>query len=326
MRRSPELVLRSCVETGPKSITLGTRHLSLGRAPDNDLVIPDADVSRHHAIVWHSDDGIFLRDLGSANGTFVDGERMSDTIPLRHGSRIRLGTRVELEVSAPALVGGLPGLRRAVAVEDLSSQMRWPLHSDRFTIGPSPFADLRLEVPEAEAVVLLVYSDGEVWLGRDEDDARLEIGAVFSVGPATFRLIEVDMASLPTVQPEERYPYRLRVALHRAGGPWAEIAGIQGGARHEITAENRVVLLYLLARKFIEDRDAGVALEQRGWCADDDIVVGVWGKGALASGANRLKVLVHRVRKELKEDQFEPWCIEKKSGLIRARFAAVELL
>jgi pSer/pThr/pTyr-binding forkhead associated (FHA) protein len=62
----------------------------IGRALDNDIVIGDASVSRHHASIEYQDGGFVLRDLGSANGTWLDGQRVSQA-PLGTGGAFRLG-------------------------------------------------------------------------------------------------------------------------------------------------------------------------------------------------------------------------------------------
>ncbi len=66
----------------------------IGRGAEADLVVDDAGVSRRHAEV-HSEGGrVWLVDLGSTNGTFVDGERVA-TGQLADGSRITIGrTRI----------------------------------------------------------------------------------------------------------------------------------------------------------------------------------------------------------------------------------------
>ena len=50
--------------------------LRIGRAPENDVVLPDANVSRQHLVLWTTPRGAFLRDLGSQNGTFINGRRV----------------------------------------------------------------------------------------------------------------------------------------------------------------------------------------------------------------------------------------------------------
>lgn len=64
---------------------------TLGRAIDNDIVIADASVSRHHASIVPQDGGFALRDLASQNGTFVGGQRIDATRPLANGDDVRLG-------------------------------------------------------------------------------------------------------------------------------------------------------------------------------------------------------------------------------------------
>jgi pSer/pThr/pTyr-binding forkhead associated (FHA) protein len=63
----------------------------LGRAIDNDVVIADASVSRHHASIGPHNGGFALRDLGSQNGTFVGGQRVDGARPLANGDDVRLG-------------------------------------------------------------------------------------------------------------------------------------------------------------------------------------------------------------------------------------------
>jgi pSer/pThr/pTyr-binding forkhead associated (FHA) protein len=64
--------------------------LSIGRAPDNDIVLPLPSVSRHHARVERHREGYVLRDLKSENGTWLDQYRISEA-KLRHGDGLRIG-------------------------------------------------------------------------------------------------------------------------------------------------------------------------------------------------------------------------------------------
>jgi hypothetical protein len=63
-----------------------------GRARDNELVLRDAEVSRTH-VRFESRAGIvYVDDLGSSNGTFLNGQRVSESIEVREGDRIDVGT------------------------------------------------------------------------------------------------------------------------------------------------------------------------------------------------------------------------------------------
>ena len=86
---------------------------------------------------------------------------------------------------------------------------------------------------------------------------------------------------------------------------------------------NRGVLLFVLARKLARDREAGTVRGEEGWCATEDVLTGVWGRGQ--KSANHLNVLVHRLRGQLAEEGFDPWFVEKRRGGIRLRVRDVVL-
>lgn len=65
----------------------------LGRALDNDIVVSDASASRYHATIEAVNGGFRLRDLGSQNGTFIGGTRVTDA-PLGNGDSVRIGDAV----------------------------------------------------------------------------------------------------------------------------------------------------------------------------------------------------------------------------------------
>ena len=60
-----------------RTFTVGDRPLVIGRSPDVEVVISDSNVSRQHAEVWRTSEGVAIRDLQSTNGTFVNGHRVS---------------------------------------------------------------------------------------------------------------------------------------------------------------------------------------------------------------------------------------------------------
>ena len=65
----------------PSRMPLPAKALRIGRVPDNDLVLADLDVSRHHAELRKSPTGSYeIVDLGSHNGTFVNGQRVTSQV------------------------------------------------------------------------------------------------------------------------------------------------------------------------------------------------------------------------------------------------------
>ncbi len=83
---------------------LESAEIHIGRDAQNDIVITEADISRRHARLTRSENGYLLEDLGSTNGTFVNGQRLTAPYALRPGDEVRLGPKVVLvyeQVSDP---------------------------------------------------------------------------------------------------------------------------------------------------------------------------------------------------------------------------------
>jgi pSer/pThr/pTyr-binding forkhead associated (FHA) protein len=94
---------RIIVRTGPNpgTVTELTKEVSLiGRDVTNDVVVGDAEVSRQHARITRTPGGYVLEDLGSTNGTFVNGERLTTPRVLNPGDLIALGENVSLTFDA----------------------------------------------------------------------------------------------------------------------------------------------------------------------------------------------------------------------------------
>lgn len=102
---APRVILRGV--SGPyfgKVVVLKPRTV-IGRGTDCDLILDEPEMSRKHAQIENTDDGLFLRDLGSANGTFVNGVPVRDAV-LMPGDQIAFDTHRFL-VEAP----GMPARR-----------------------------------------------------------------------------------------------------------------------------------------------------------------------------------------------------------------------
>ncbi len=81
------------IESGPDAghtHRAGDAALRLGRSPDNDLILRDPATSGHHARVERRGEQFWIVDLGSTNGTLVNGEPIQEK-ELNHGDRISIG-------------------------------------------------------------------------------------------------------------------------------------------------------------------------------------------------------------------------------------------
>jgi hypothetical protein len=82
----------------PVQFDLGGALISIGRASDNDVILDDPLVSRHHCQLKLQHGAYGLADLGSRNGSFVNGQQVNE-VALGPGDRIRIGsTDIEFQV------------------------------------------------------------------------------------------------------------------------------------------------------------------------------------------------------------------------------------
>lgn len=99
-----KLVILSQGMTG-RSHELKVDKTTIGRVDDNTFPIPEASVSSHHCEVLLRGSEVVIRDLDSTNGTFVNGQKITESV-LKPGQTLRLGqVEMRLEVdgqSAPA--------------------------------------------------------------------------------------------------------------------------------------------------------------------------------------------------------------------------------
>jgi len=94
--QSYQLVVRAGPNPG-RAFDLSGEEITIGRDISNDIVISDAEVSRHHARLVSQAGGYVLEDTGSTNGTFVNGQRLMGPHMLRPGEAILLGENISLE-------------------------------------------------------------------------------------------------------------------------------------------------------------------------------------------------------------------------------------
>ena len=66
----------------------------LGRNPECTLVLDDDFASGRHARIYRKDDGWFVEDLGSTNGTYLGANKLSEPMPLEVGSTLRIGKTI----------------------------------------------------------------------------------------------------------------------------------------------------------------------------------------------------------------------------------------
>lgn len=84
-----ELVIESGPDAG-HTHRAADQAMRMGRSPDNDIILRDPATSGHHARLERRGDQFWVVDLGSTNGTFVNGESIQEK-QLNHGDRVTIG-------------------------------------------------------------------------------------------------------------------------------------------------------------------------------------------------------------------------------------------
>lgn len=92
-----------------RDLPIGTRGVVIGRGSDCDIVIDATKVSRHHARIYNDATGCWAEDLGSTNGTSVNGRRVDgEPAALSNGDRIRVGDAEMMVLRGESTTFGAP--------------------------------------------------------------------------------------------------------------------------------------------------------------------------------------------------------------------------
>jgi len=137
----PKVVLRGVSGSYFGKIVPVRGRLVIGRGGDCDLVLDEPEMSRRHAVIENSGDGIYLRDLGSANGTFVNGVQVRDAV-LHPDDQIAFDQNRFL-LEAPSLPTREEGAQLAVDPDDSTITQTMRAVPRPSVPAPAPVADER---------------------------------------------------------------------------------------------------------------------------------------------------------------------------------------
>jgi len=176
-----QLIMR----TGPTpgaAYTLEGDQLMIGRDSTNEIVINDAEVSRRHARLTFQGGKYVLEDLGSTNGTFVNGQRLAGPRVLKAGEVVSFGEQIVLVFEVVSIDPGATVMSpRAAAV---------PVASRSTLIPPPPPTEYAGSIPAgpvSEPVVTKGPNMTAILIGAGALVFLCLCGAFFWWVDATFR-------------------------------------------------------------------------------------------------------------------------------------------
>jgi hypothetical protein len=106
------------LKIGARTLKLPEGSLDVGRMADCWLILDDDLISRYHARFHVSPDSVAVEDLGSRNGTYVNGEQLEGKVTLHHADKVRIGreviTFVELDNPSEEAEGETDQLRKTI--------------------------------------------------------------------------------------------------------------------------------------------------------------------------------------------------------------------
>lgn len=106
---------------------------TVGREAGNDLTIEDSQISRHHARLSRQDNSYLVEDLGSTNGTFVNGRRVTGSVLLSNGDMLGFADTVVLAVQVITAASDATVVSRGVGATGVA-----PATAPSFAPPPPP--------------------------------------------------------------------------------------------------------------------------------------------------------------------------------------------
>ncbi len=253
----------------------------IGRSRACDLVLAERDISAEHAALAWSSDRWELQDLGSRNGTFID------------GTRLPAGTRASVASGAELRFGRLaPGF---VLVDTAAPQlMALRLDDSRVRIGEGGYLVLP-DMDDPQCCILLA-PDGTWLVEQRGASSPLADRAVLALADGQPWRVHLPAACPSTWNHDDAElvvaNLRLRFAVSR-DEEHVELRAIAGERELDLQARAHHYLLLVLARRRVADERAGLPDAAQGWIHHDELLA------MLRIDDGHLNLSIHRARSQL---------------------------
>ena len=159
-----QLIMRSGPTPGASFILEGDQ-LTIGRDATNEITINDAEISRRHARLTFQGGKYVLEDLGSTNGTFVNGQRLAGPRVLKAGEVVQFGEQIMLVFEVTTVDAGATMVSpRASAAVPSAPRPAAPVPPPAEYVGSVPASPAPIAVAPARKTNLTPFIIGGVVL------------------------------------------------------------------------------------------------------------------------------------------------------------------
>lgn len=286
---------------------LQARHL-VGRSPACALCISTQVVSGEHAVLSWTGEFWLLRDLGSRNGTYLNGRLAAPGAgyPLEAGNTIVFGTHDNswlLEDDSPPC---------AMAIPEGA-----PEHALEIRNG-------LLTLPSEEHPLVTIFSTGEGWLAEEDGGSkRLDDGDALRVAGVEYRILLPEVLPKTQAVGAEPTPDLLQSQLILRVSQDEEFVLLEvhcEGKSYDFENRSHHYLLVLLARARFVDRAAGHPAQDRGWLHREQILQ------MLQTTAEQLNLMIFRLRQQFAGKGFRNAAsiIERRQGTGQVRLGVAD--
>jgi len=186
--------------------------ITVGRDADCDIMIPNRQVSRRHARIFSSDDGVLLEDLASKNGTHLNGDLVEDPVLLRDGDVVQIALAQQFIYLSSDATLPLGDYDKVDIGSSLTGKLRLEKRSRQVWIGDQEVIP-PLSISQYRLLELLAEYEGRV-VSRQEVIARVwgEKNAIDVSEQALDALVRRLRDRLASIDPQ--HPYIVTVRGH----------------------------------------------------------------------------------------------------------------
>jgi pSer/pThr/pTyr-binding forkhead associated (FHA) protein len=220
------------------------REVAIGKAAHNQIVLTDPTVSNTHAIVISREGGYSIADLGSRNGTFVNGERLgSQAHTLKHGDKIQLGKTLltfrnpgetAANVTAVLSSAALEEVRRRAGAMEAKQQKvpKGSAGASAETAGAPPIVEGGAEKAEKKKVEAAPIAEAEVEKAdkkkkkkkkKKEKDDRLRAAYIGAMGRVLAAILSVALTVALTLYLTRSGSNKVEEKISKKGKPKLKI-------------------------------------------------------------------------------------------------------